>query len=181
MRHLSLLSCLLFALPCFAAMPMPDVPRPEPEKSTACMRAYCDCNAFSLAQVPELGPASQACECGHSPAMHARELAPTFSGSTHASGSSAFRGLPDSHPRATASRTTGEPMGNSTIVIRTIGPSNNGDPSIDAEYLTAKFVQQLRDAGQNVVSATVCHGGEYDVTDVSKLDPLPRLNPKIVG
>lgn len=90
MRHLPLMF-LLFALPCFASMPMPDVPKPEPELSTACMRAYCDCNAFSLAQVPELGPASQACECGHSPAMHAHELAPTFSGSTtHASGSSAF-------------------------------------------------------------------------------------------
>lgn len=69
-------------------------------------------------------------------------------------------------------------MGNSTIVIRCIGPSNNGDPSIDAEYLTAKFVKDLKDAGQDVVSATVCHG-EYDVTDVSKHDPLPPLNPRI--
>jgi len=72
-------------------------------------------------------------------------------------------------------------MGNSTIVIRTIGPSNNGDPSIDAEYLTAKFVKELRAAGQNVVSAICCHGGEYDVTDLSKHDPLPPLNPRIVA
>lgn len=72
-------------------------------------------------------------------------------------------------------------MGNSTIVIRCIGPSNNGDPSIDAEYLTAKFVKELRDAGQNIVSATVCHGGEYDVTDVAKHDPLPPINPKLIA
>lgn len=81
MRHLSLLSCLLFALPCFATMPMPDVPKPEPELSTACMRAYCDCNAFSLAQVPELGPASQACECGHSPAVHGDQAHSDFAAS----------------------------------------------------------------------------------------------------
>lgn len=72
-------------------------------------------------------------------------------------------------------------MGNNTIVIRTIGPSGNGDPAIDAEYLTAKFVKDLRDAGQNVVSAVVSHGQDYDVTDLSKHDPLPPLNPRIVA
>ena len=72
-------------------------------------------------------------------------------------------------------------MGNTTIVIRCIGPSNNGDPSIDAEYLAAKFVKDLRDAGQNVVAATVCHGGEFDVTDLSKHDPLPALRDGIAA
>lgn len=69
MRHLSLLFLLflLFALPSFASMPTPAVPLPE---HSICQRKHCDCAAFELAQVPELGPSSLACVCGHSPAVH---------------------------------------------------------------------------------------------------------------
>lgn len=84
MRHLLLLT-LLFALPCFATDLMPDVPL---EKS-ACQLKHCDCPSFDLAELPDFGPSSQACACGHAPAVHG-EVASVPSGSTHASGSSAF-------------------------------------------------------------------------------------------
>lgn len=87
MRHVFLFLALS-ALPCLASSPvMPDTT--QTEQHSICQLKHCDCTAFELAQVPELGPSSQACTCGHAPAVHG-ERAHITSGSIHASGSSAF-------------------------------------------------------------------------------------------
>ena len=54
-------------------------------------------------------------------------------------------------------------MGNYHIAIEGTGQHhNNGDPK-DADVLAAKFAQELKDAGHNVESATITHGGRNDV------------------
>lgn len=72
-------------------------------------------------------------------------------------------------------------MGNFHIGITGVGMHHNADPN-DAEQLTRKFVEQLRKAGHNVVTATVHTGGETQVIDrpAAPANILPDTGRRIV-
>lgn len=55
-------------------------------------------------------------------------------------------------------------MGNWNITIRGVGSHHNRNHPADADRMAAKFVQDLKAAGHNVVGATITHGGETDIT-----------------
>ena len=66
-------------------------------------------------------------------------------------------------------------MGNWNVTIRGVGPHHNQQPT-DVEQIAAKAVAQLKEAGHNVVSATVTTGGEIDLGSMA--DALvPDLRP----
>lgn len=59
-------------------------------------------------------------------------------------------------------------MGQWNITIRGTGSHHNRKHAIDANRMAAKFVQELKDAGHQVVAASITHGGEDDLTDAAK-------------
>lgn len=54
-------------------------------------------------------------------------------------------------------------MGNFNISIRGIGVHHNKKNKNDANRMAAKFVQEMKDAGHSISSATITTGGEDDV------------------
>ncbi len=61
-------------------------------------------------------------------------------------------------------------MGNWNITIRGVGAHHNLDYPKDANKMAAKFVKELKDAGHNIVAATITHGGEENLLP-PELDP----------
>lgn len=51
-------------------------------------------------------------------------------------------------------------MGNWNINIRGVGCHHNKNLPTDADRMAARFVKELRDAGHQVHSAAITHGGE---------------------
>jgi len=72
-------------------------------------------------------------------------------------------------------------MGNWNVNLTGVGCHHNADPN-DVEQLTAKFVEQLRKAGHNVVTATVHTGGETQVIDrpAAQANILPDTGRRVV-
>lgn len=56
-------------------------------------------------------------------------------------------------------------MGNWNITVRGVGSHHNTANEKDADRMAAKFVQELKAAGHNVVAASITHGGESDLSD----------------
>ena len=59
-------------------------------------------------------------------------------------------------------------MGNWNITIRGVGAHHNKAYPKDADRMAAAFVKELKEAGHQVVSATITHGGEADLSDPDK-------------
>lgn len=66
----------------------------------------------------------------------------------------------------------GDDMGNWNINIQGIGAHHNTNPEYpkDANKMAAAFVQQLRDAGHVVESASFTHGGKEDLVPPASSD-----------
>lgn len=56
-------------------------------------------------------------------------------------------------------------MGQWNITVRGLGIHHNKMDPHDANRMAAKFVQDLKDAGHQVASATITAGFEEDITD----------------
>ncbi len=56
-------------------------------------------------------------------------------------------------------------MGNWNITIRGVGCHHNKALAQDANRMAAVFVQQLKDAGHNIIAASITYGGEDNLTD----------------
>lgn len=54
-------------------------------------------------------------------------------------------------------------MGNWNITVRGMGSHHNKKYAKDANRMAAKFVQDLKDAGHSVASASFTHGAEDDI------------------
>ena len=55
-------------------------------------------------------------------------------------------------------------MGNWNITVRGVGAHHNKKHEKDANRIAAKFVQELKDAGHTINSATITHGAEDDIS-----------------
>lgn len=55
-------------------------------------------------------------------------------------------------------------MGNWNITVRGVGIHHNRKQPRDANRMAAEFVKKLKDAGHTVVSASITHGGEEDLS-----------------
>lgn len=57
-------------------------------------------------------------------------------------------------------------MGDCTITIHAIGAHHNKKNPTDINKMAVKFVDELRAAGHNVVSATLCQGGYENLAEL---------------
>ena len=67
-------------------------------------------------------------------------------------------------------------MGQWNITIRGTGCHHNKDLPTDANRMAAEFVEQLKDAGHTVASATITFGAEDDLTAegyAARWEPAP--------
>ena len=67
-------------------------------------------------------------------------------------------------------------MGQWNITIRGTGVHHNKGPDnkTDANRMAAKFVRELKAAGHTIAGATITHGGEDDVSNVSEEEDTKR-------
>jgi len=67
-------------------------------------------------------------------------------------------------------------MGDWSVTIRGVGPHHNQQPT-DVEQIAAKAIVQLKEAGHNVVSATVITGSEIDLGSMADVQMADALVP----